>query len=201
MRTPLLATMITLTIFMLGFDDAFRRTSLAAERGDELRRERDRGNSERNALVDSLEGKPAPKIADAAQWMNTPDGKPLSWKDLDGKVVLIDFWGAWCGPCRRAIPHVQQLAETHASEGLVVLGIHTASGAEEGREYVVEQGIAYPVAFDDNKTVIPRFGVDSYPDYYLVDHHGVLRFADLANSEVDRAVRMLLDERGKDQPE
>lgn len=199
MRTPLLALAFTLILLGLMFGTDFTSAPLAAEKSDDIQRERDRGESDRNAFVDSLEGKPAPKIFDAAHWMNTPNGEPLSWSDLEGNVVLIDFWGVWCGPCRRAIPHVKELAREHADDGLVVLGIHTASQAAEGRKYVVDENISYPVAFDDNKAVIPRFGVDSYPDYYLVDHNGVLRFADLANSEVDRAVEMLLAERAHDQ--
>jgi thiol-disulfide isomerase/thioredoxin len=162
-----------------------------AEPADGFARERDEGDQSKNAL----EGKPAPEIADAASWMNTDDGEALDWESLKGKVVLIDFWGEWCGPCRRAIPHLKELAADHADDGLVVIGIHTQKTADKGKVYVKEYEIAYPVAFDENDEIIDRFHVDSYPDYYLIDHNGILRFADLANKEVDRAVAMLLKER------
>jgi thiol-disulfide isomerase/thioredoxin len=162
-----------------------------AEPDDGFARERDDGDSAK----DALEGKPAPEIADAASWMNTDNGEPLDWDSLKGHVVLIDFWGEWCGPCRKSIPHLKELAEAHKDDGLIVLGIHTQKTADKGKVYVKENGITYPVAFDEKDEVIDRFHVDSYPDYYLVDHNGVLRFADLANAEVDRAVAMLLDER------
>ena len=156
---------------------------------------RERGdNTKENASKDALEGKMPPPIKDATGWMNTEDGEPLSWSDLKGKVVLIDFWGTWCAPCRRAIPHLKELYDKHADDGLVVLGIHTKNSVEKGPAYVRENEIPYPIAFDSNDEVIARFHVDSFPDYYLIDRSGILRFADLANAEVDRAVEMLLAE-------
>jgi thiol-disulfide isomerase/thioredoxin len=127
--------------------------------------------------------------------MNTEGNRALNWSALKGKVVLIDFWGEWCGPCRSAIPHLKDLSKKYKDRGLVVLGIHTRSGADKGKTYVKENGIEYPVAFDEKGEVIPRFHVDSYPDFYVIDHKGILRFSDLANNEIDRAVELLLKER------
>lgn len=159
---------------------------------------RERSGDDSDALKDGLEGNRAPTIQDAPAWMNTPGDKPLSWSKLKGKVVLIDFWGVWCGPCRKAIPKLKALQEKYEDDGLVVLGIHTQSKHEDGPAYVREQEITYPIAFDVNGEVISRFHVDSYPDYYVVDRNGVLRFADLANSEAEEAVKMLLAEPAED---
>ncbi len=166
--------------------------SLAADDG--FRRERS-GKASEDAKKDGLEGKTPPAIKDATAWMNTPSEKPLSWADLKGKVVLIDFWGVWCGPCRGDTPKLKQLYEKHKDEGLVILGIHTKNAQERGPAYVRDEGIAYAIAFDRRDEVINRFYVDSFPDYYLVDHRGTLRFADIANSEIARAVETLLAER------
>ncbi len=171
------------------------RSATAVVGEDGFARERENGADQRNGGKDSLEGSAPPAIDDATGWMNTPDGKPIGWDDLQGKVVLIDFWGVWCGPCRKAIPHLKELAEKHAADGLVVIGIHTDDEADRGPEYVRENGMTYPVAFDTANKVIPRYFVDSYPDYYLIDRSGVLRFADLKNDEVDRAVELLLGEK------
>ena len=62
--------------------------------------------------------------------------------------------------------------------------------------FVQEQGIGYPVAIDVEKKTTTAFQVDSFPDYYLIDRAGRLRFADLANGELDRAVQLLLGEPG-----
>jgi len=67
--------------------------------------------------------------------------------------------------------------------------------ADKAPEFIREQQIPYPVAVDRKEGTIARYRVDSYPDYYLVDRKGVLRFADLANREVERAVEFLLAEK------
>lgn len=153
------------------------------------------GNEDARARKDPLENKAPPELA-VSDWMNTPDKEP-KLADFKGNVVLIDFWGTWCGPCRRAIPHLKELLETHKDRGLVILGVHTTNGGEKMAAYVEEEKIPWPVAIDEDKQTVTAFAVDSYPDYYLIDRSGKLRFADLANSEVDRAVESLLEEKAE----
>lgn len=62
-------------------------------------------------------------------------------------------------------------------------------------DFAKEQGINYPIAIDTDKKTVTAFKVDSYPDYYVIDRAGKLRFADLANKELDRAIAMLLAEK------
>ena len=92
------------------------------------------------------------------------------------------------------MPHLLELASKHKDQGLVVLGVHTTGSGAKMAAFVAEQKITYPVAIDvDNKTTT-AFGVDSYPDYYLIDRAGNLRVADLQNAAVDTAVATLLAE-------
>lgn len=156
---------------------------------DALKRE---GNAEARVEKDLLEGKRPPELP-VTEWFNL-DGSPPSWTDLEGKVVLLKFWGAWCGPCRSAMPHTTQLARRYADRGLVVLGIHTRNAAEKMRDFLVQHEIDFPVALDAKGETVAAFAVDSYPDYYLIDRKGILRLADLRNDEVERAILMLLDE-------
>jgi thiol-disulfide isomerase/thioredoxin len=142
---------------------------------------------------DPLEGK-APPAFYVKEWMNT-NGKELRWEDLKGKVVVIDFWGVWCPPCRAAIPHLKELYEKHKKDGLVIIGVHTTNQGEKMADYVKENAMPYPVAIDVDKKTVEAFKVDSYPDYYLIDRAGKLRVADLANGDLDRAVEILLKEK------
>lgn len=76
----------------------------------------------------------------------------------------------------------------------MVIAVHSDPDEGKMRQAVQELGITWPVAQDGDRAVMKAFHADSFPDYYLVDRKGILRFADLANSEVDRAVGFLLRE-------
>jgi thiol-disulfide isomerase/thioredoxin len=127
-------------------------------------------------------------------WLNT-DGKALKLEDLKGKVVVLDFWGTWCPPCRAAMPHLKELYHKHKDDGLVVIGIHTTNGGEKMEAFVKEQKLDWPIALDVDAKTVKAFHVDSYPDYYLIDRAGNLRVADLVNGDLDRAVGILLKEK------
>jgi thiol-disulfide isomerase/thioredoxin len=76
-----------------------------------------------------LQGKPAPELDDVAAWKNSP---PLKLADLRGKVVLLEFWGWWCGPCvARGIPEMMKLQDEFHSSDLVIIGIHTPHGEDD----------------------------------------------------------------------
>ena len=85
LRTPALTSLLLV---------AFSLSLLAEGPNDSLQRERKKDAPEKNAAKDALEGKAPPKL-DVGGWLNTPDGKALTWADLRGKVVLIDFWRTW----------------------------------------------------------------------------------------------------------
>ncbi len=103
------------------------------------------------------------------------------------------------------MPHLKQLYEKFNKQGLEIVGIHTQGAKEKARDFVAEHEIPYRIAIDkaDPKkkgksiTIGELYRVDSYPDYYLVDRNGTLRYADLANKEIDRAIEKLLKEKAE----
>jgi thiol-disulfide isomerase/thioredoxin len=167
---------------------------MTAADADDFKRERREGEKyeDRNKAKDALENKAPPKLV-VTNWQNT-DGKKLTLAGLKGKVVVLDFWGVWCGPCRSAMPHLKELYEKHKDNGLVVIGIHTKNQGEKMADYVREADLTWPIALDPEGETVKAFAVDSYPDYYLIDANGDLRVADLANGDLDRAVEILLKE-------
>jgi thiol-disulfide isomerase/thioredoxin len=180
MRRSNLGVVLCLVLFPLAL--------VAEETKDGFKRERKVGETSK----DALEGK-APPALQVESWLNT-DGKETNLASHKGKVVVLDFWGTWCGPCRAAMPHLKELYAKHREDGLVVIGIHSTKQSDEMAEYVKEESLPWPVAVDVEKRTVEAFHVDSYPDYYVIDRAGNLRFADLSNSELDRAVEMLLKE-------
>src|SRR5262245_14454020 len=125
---------------------------------DDFMRERKEGDTTK----DALEGKAPPELK-VKEWMNT-GGKELKLADLKGKVVVLDFWGTWCGPCRAAMPHMKELYAKHKDKGLVVIGVHTTNGGEEMAKYVQDEALPWPTAIDVQTGTVTAFKVDSFPD-------------------------------------
>lgn len=150
------------------------------------------GAGDVRAAKDALEGKAPPPLS-VSGWVNA-GGKVLKLSDFKGKVVLLDFWGTWCSPCRASMPHNKEMLAKYGPKGFVLIGIHTKSSAEQMPGFVKEQGLTWPNAVDTDGKTVADWKVDSFPDYYLVDRKGNLRIADCANGDVERAVEALLKE-------
>ena len=88
------------------------------------------------------------------------------------------------------------MQERYKDQGLVLIGVHTQRGSEKMAKLAKDVGINYPIAVDRNGKTVAAYAVDSYPDYYVIDRSGKLRFADLGNADLDRAIEMLLAEGG-----
>lgn len=91
------------------------------------------------------------------------------------------------------MPHLKELYEKN-KDALVLIGVHSTNGGDQMAAFVKDQEIPYPVAVDVDKKTVTAFGGNSYPDYFVIDRKGVLRFADLANAELDKAVAALIAE-------
>lgn len=141
--------------------------------------------------VDVLEGQAAP-LVEADRWIR---GDAVALKDLRGRVVLLVFCGWWCGPCRGAVRVLRELQNQCKGRDLEILMVLSPRAAEEAGDSLKDGAMSWRVAVDRRGVTAGRYRVDSCPDYYLVDRKGVLRFADLSNREVARAVEFLLSER------
>jgi thiol-disulfide isomerase/thioredoxin len=145
----------------------------------------------RDRLVD-LHGASVPPGLQVTNWINS---RGLELGDLKGKVVMLDFWATWCGPCKAAVPHTNELAEKYADDGLVIIGVCATRGAEIMAQTVEELGIKYPVAADVDGATVSAYAANGFPDYYFIDRSGRLRIADCANNQVDKAIELLLAEK------
>ena len=106
-------------------------------------------------------------IADA----NLPlmDGSTLSIFQLNGKVVVVNFWASWCPPCRTEAPALEEVYKKYHDKGVVFLGINVWEGQKEAQTFINEFGITYPNAVDKPGKVVVDFGVSGIPETYILN--------------------------------
>jgi thiol-disulfide isomerase/thioredoxin len=130
-------------------------------------------------------GTPAPAFA-----TTSVAGKPLSLRGLRGKVVLLDYWATWCGPCRMATPTLQALHRQFGAKGLAVVGLSVddPSTVPQVRPFLKRMGVTYTVAASPraNARAAQAYRVDGIPSQYLIDKKGVVRWSQGGYSPAER---------------
>ncbi len=139
-------------------------------------------------------GKPAPEFSVEAI-ANVP-GKPrLSLSELHGKVVILDFWATWCGPCRAQSPVLDSLQRKFQDRGLMVVGMNTNDGEGNAKEWAASHGVVYPIVYDQNDAVAHGYNVNSFPTLFVIDREGKIvakREGFTSANELEGLVRKLL---------
>jgi len=132
-------------------------------------------------------------------WLNST---PLSFRQLRGRVALVDFWDYTCVNCIRTLPYVQAWHARYRDNGLTVIGVHTPEFTFAQYESNVERGIrefglTYPIVIDSNREIWKAFANRYWPTKYLLDKDGYLRYGHFGEGgygECERAIQELLRE-------
>ena len=123
-------------------------------------------------------------------------GRKMKLSDYRGQVVLLTFWGTWCGPCMERLPHKQELSENFAQRPFAVVGVNSDDDRQEALRAVKEHGITWRSFWNQGTRgpISTAWNIEAWPSNYLIDRQGVIRYKDLSGKELEEAVKALLRE-------
>ena len=119
------------------------------------------------------------------------DGSQLSLDGLAGKVVLIDFWATWCGPCREALPHIRTIAQKFAGEPLVVMSISLDDNEAKWKDFVGKNGMTWTQYRDGSGSIAKLFDVEAIPHTFTIDADGVLQDEHIGDADIEGKLKKL----------
>jgi thiol-disulfide isomerase/thioredoxin len=122
------------------------------------------------------------------------DGQRISMDELQGKVVLLDFWATWCGPCREALPHIQKVAKKFQGEPLVILSVSLDSDEQKWKDFITKNEMTWPQYRDASfgGPIAKMFGVNAIPHTFTIDADGVLQDEHIGDASIEGKLKKLL---------
>jgi len=126
--------------------------------------------------------------------VTTLDGQRVSLDDLKGKVVLLDFWATWCGPCREALPHMRSIARNFQGQPLVILSVSLDNDDHRWREFIEKNGMTWSHYRDGGFTgpISRMFGVGAIPHTFTIDADGVLQDEHIGDASIEGKLKKLV---------
>ena len=118
--------------------------------------------------------------------VETFDGETLRLSDLKGKVVVLNFWASWCGPCRWEMPAFERIAKEFSDKEVVFVGLAVSDRLQDARGFADSVGVTYPLALDSSGRIAVAYNVRSLPTTFFIDREGQIqrRLTSVANEGV-----------------
>jgi len=119
---------------------------------------------------------PNPASQTAPEWnLKDLDGKEVRLSDFKGKVVILDFWATWCGPCQREIPGFVNLQKDYGNRGLLVIGVSLDEGDVTAvKTFANRMSMNYPVLLGNNKITSDYGNIEAIPTTFIIDQQGMI---------------------------
>jgi peroxiredoxin len=108
--------------------------------------------------------------------LHTMNGPNMRLQEQRGKVVMINFWATWCGPCRQEMPHLSRLYDKYRASGFVLMGINVDEDTRNAAAVAAKLGVGFPVLLDTDKQVSRLYDLSTMPSTVLIDRDGKVRF-------------------------
>ena len=122
--------------------------------------------------VDTLRtGAPAPAFQ-----LSSNGGKQVSLDSLKGKIVLVNFWASWCGPCRKEMPVLEQLNRQYHNKGVALLGVNVEPDSAAATDWLKATPVSFPILFDVDSKVSKLYQVEGMPNTVILDRKGNVRY-------------------------
>lgn len=146
---------------------------------------------ERIAILESVEiGKPAPDFT-----LPSPDGTPIALSSFKGKLLIVDFWASWCGPCRGENPNVVKMYNTYHEKGLEILSVSLDEKKEDWIAAIEKDGLVWNHVSDLkgwSSSAAKLYGVNSIPHIVLINQEGIIVAKDLRGEELENKLKELI---------
>jgi thiol-disulfide isomerase/thioredoxin len=103
------------------------------------------------------------------------NGQPVNFSQFKGKVVVLDFWATWCGPCRSEIPGYVSLQAKYRDKGLVIIGVACNDEAPKVKQFIADNRVNYQIVIGDDSVVRAFGGIEGIPTTFIIDRTGRIR--------------------------
>ena len=106
--------------------------------------------------------------------IRTLDGTRFNLDQMNGRVVLVDFWATWCGPCNEELPQIKKIAKDFAGQPLIILSVSWDEEAQTWKDFIQKNGMTWPQYRDTSHRLSKLFQVEGIPSYFTIDSDGIL---------------------------
>ncbi|MED5622099.1 peroxiredoxin family protein [Ideonella sp. BN130291] len=141
----------------------------------------------------------APSAAAPDFTLRALDGPNLRLQEQRGRVVMVNFWATWCGPCRQEMPQLNKLYDKYRSAGFVLLGVNVDDDTSNAAGVAGKLGVKFPVLLDTDKKVSKLYDLSTMPSTVIIDRDGKVRYVhrgykDGYEATYEQQIRQLLKE-------
>lgn len=124
---------------------------------------------------------------------NVAANKKINLAELKGKVIYVDFWASWCGPCQRSFPKLEALRNKYKDKGFEVVAINMDENLKDANDFLTKFAVTFPIARDASGKVAEQYNLKGMPSGYIIDQKGVINYISVGfDSKEEKAIEDII---------